>query len=743
MRVVLILALAALTACRGPSDSGPPTPVDADGDGSIADDDCNDADAAVFPGAIELCDGVDNNCDVLIDNDASDAQPYYADGDGDGFGAAATALLGCDAPSGFVADGSDCDDGASDVHPGAAEADCTDPIDYNCDGAVGYADGDDDGFAACEDCDDTAASVHPDATERCDGIDNNCDLAIDEGGALGELTWYADADADTFGDPRTTTAACAAPSGYVADNTDCDDTSALALPGGVEVCDGLDNDCDGDHDEPSALDASTWYADADADAYGHNGSPVLGCSAPAGFVADHTDCDDRVTDVHPHATERCDDVDNNCDGAVDEGFDKVWNLDYDGDGHGSAAVTLSACDQPSHGTRSADDCDDLDAAIFPGATEVCNGADDNCDGAIDDADPNLNLSSASTWYADSDGDGFGDVTTTVQTCVLPSGYLADARDCLDTAPDAHPGAPEVWYDGVDQACDGGSDFDQDGDGHDAVAYGGDDANDMNDACALRCPDGLSKAYAGDSCAQILTDFPLSASGLAWVDLDADGDPVNAVRTWCDMETDGGGWTLVGYSTMPNVNMHSLKCGAGNWAPDARGGASASVGAVSLAQRSTDMALAINTGGVTTDTGSLSAYSYAYKMQLPDPGSISFVAHSYHQFFFTTAGACVPTTVTGIVGTTWSGTRYTKANSLGTSWTDSYPTGYGASESSTCVQPYSFGPFITSVHSGAGNYVIGVEVNECDVVKGSLTYNHRQNYLHDGTGHTGSASIWLR
>jgi hypothetical protein len=172
---------------------------------------------------------------------------WYTDADGDGFGDPGASVDACAQPSGAVADHSDCDDGDADIHPGAAEDDCTDPVDRNCDGSVGYADEDDDGYAACEDCDDADPEVSPGATEICNDLDDDCDDAVDEDL---DQTWYTDGDGDGFGDPDSSVEDCAPPDGTVADNTDCDDTNADARPDhGTDWCDAVDNDCDGMVDE--------------------------------------------------------------------------------------------------------------------------------------------------------------------------------------------------------------------------------------------------------------------------------------------------------------------------------------------------------------------------------------------------------------------------------------------------------------------------------------------------------------
>ena len=155
-------------------------PPDADGDGFAEGEDCNDADPAINAAAEEVCDGIDNDCDGVTDPETStNASTWYADTDGDGYGNADSVVTACEAPEGHVATGDDCDDGDDAIHPGAEEADCADPVDYNCDGSAAYADADADGWAACEECDDADPAVNPDADESCDGIDNDCDGVTD------------------------------------------------------------------------------------------------------------------------------------------------------------------------------------------------------------------------------------------------------------------------------------------------------------------------------------------------------------------------------------------------------------------------------------------------------------------------------------------------------------------------------------------------------------------------------------
>jgi hypothetical protein len=178
------------------------------------------------------------------------------------------------------------------------------------------ADDDGDGHAkvACggDDCNDANPSVYAGAPELCDGIDNNCNGQVDENSVM----FYLDLDNDGYGNPNVTRNTCPQPPGYVSIAGDCNDSDASVHPGAPELCDNRDNDCDGQVDEGIV---QTWYFDQDHDGYGRSIAPFIGCSPPAGYVLDHTDCDDTRANVHPGATEYCDLVDNDCDGQIDEG----------------------------------------------------------------------------------------------------------------------------------------------------------------------------------------------------------------------------------------------------------------------------------------------------------------------------------------------------------------------------------------------------------------------------------------
>lgn len=263
-----------------------------------------------------------------------------------------------------------------------------------------------------------------------------------------KTTYYPDVDNDGYGDPNAPTIdACSQPLGFVADNSDCDDTNAAVNPLATEICDGIDNNCDGQTDEGLIV---TYYADVDNDGFGDPNAPTIdACSQPLGFVADNTDCDDTNAAINPDADEVCDGVDNNCDGVTDtDAIDQnTYYADTDGDGFGDANNTTQACTAPAGFVENDTDCDDNNAAVNPDADEVCDSIDNNCDGVTD-----TDAINQQTFYADTDGDGFGDAATSVVACIAPANYVTDNTDCDDTNANRNPGLTEVLFNGIDDDC---------------------------------------------------------------------------------------------------------------------------------------------------------------------------------------------------------------------------------------------------------------------------------------------------
>jgi hypothetical protein len=320
---------------------------------------------------------------------------------------------------------------------------------------------------------------------------------------------------------------------------DCDDADPTALPGGTEVCDGVDNDCDGQIDED--LSADLW-PDADGDGFGDaEAASERVCNGADGYAANNQDCDDANGQVKPGAAEQCNDLDDDCDGTVDNGFAQTWYADADTDGFGDPAATLSQCNPPSGYTDVGDDCDDTDPEVHPLAEEVCDGADNDCDGLTDADDDDI--SGLSVWYADTDGDGFGDAASEpVQGCEAPGEAWTDnAADCDDTNASTRPGAEDLCGDGLDNDCNGIPDdgagltwgVDGDGDGYgergglELVACDSPGAGwvpnvgDCDDGSPLVSPEAEERCNGNDDDCDGATDEEPSNTGW-FVDSDGDG-----------------------------------------------------------------------------------------------------------------------------------------------------------------------------------------------------------------------------
>ncbi|MFT5429461.1 MAG: hypothetical protein ACI9OJ_000132 [Myxococcota bacterium] len=437
----------------------------------------------------EVCDGLDNDCDGITDEeDATGCDEFYKDLDSDGYGTDDPPKCLCaPGPSYKAPTAGDCDDAVANLNPG--EPELCDEVDNNCDGetdetdALGckdyWADVDDDnwgdpedGKCLCvpddiynatksDDCDDDDEVVFPGAPESCSGKDQNCDGKVGPENTPGCLNYYLDTDKDTFGVAGDFRCLCAPDAPYsTLEAGDCNDENNEIKPGVAESCDTVDNDCDGVTDPADSAGCTTWLKDGDKDNYGGDDEAVCLCVAEPPFnTIVGGDCDDENDKISPVGEEKCNGVDDNCDGETDEidaGGCKTYYKDEDGDGYGTEDESKCLCTQVApFDAEVIGDCDDLLDTISPDDQEICgNGIDDNCNGATDEEGG----ANCVIYFLDSDKDGFG--VTGQQKCLCaPSAPFTATKggDCSDNLIDVNTDAAEECGDLIDNNCNSQTD----------------------------------------------------------------------------------------------------------------------------------------------------------------------------------------------------------------------------------------------------------------------------------------------
>ena len=549
--------------------------TDIDGDGYASSisggTDCDDQDVLINPAAQEVCSGIDEDCDGYIDDmddsiDLSGTIEMYPDLDEDGYGDPTMPFGSCGSTEGFVNDNSDCDDLDSQTYPGAA---------YLQDPTLCLTDADSDGWGNGEVLGDTCYTIAMTDTYGDGWNGNQIDIYEDgnlmdsitlSGGYSGSSEYCATEDSSVefyfvegiyilevgyeIFDPEDTsmvsvqsgmaletglpTASGIAFTAIESVDGDCDDTDFTINPDATEICDEIDNNCNDAVDEGVQ---NTFYVDADGDGYGDAGQMVEACSLQNGASMVDGDCDDTSAGTFPGAAE------------LESTTDCMEDTDNDGFGNANAQNPVV----------SGSDCNDSLASSNPMATDIVGDAiDQNCDGIdgtdIDgDGDPSIVSGGTDCDDLDSaverlDQDGDGVTTCDVDCNDLDSttigdddgdGYYLCIDDCDDADSTVNIGVDEIWYDGIDQNCDGANDYDQDGDGEDSLDYGGTDCDDLNLDVNSLDDDGDGFSSCDGDCWDTLEDE--DGDGVLDSSKTFPGAAFNESTTECLRDDDGDGY----------------------------------------------------------------------------------------------------------------------------------------------------------------------------------------------------------
>jgi len=522
--------------------------ADTDGDGVANELDCAPSNPAAYPGAEEICDEVDNDCDFVVDEG-------FADSDADGL----KDCVDLDDDNDGDGDDSDCAPLNNKVFNGAPEL--CDNVDNDCNDVV------DDGLGTFPcglgECahdspkcvDGLPGTCNPflgTSPEICDGKDNDCDGLVDEDqgstncglgicahsvanctdgqtqlcdpgeGAEDEVCDGLDNDCDGKTDEEQPILACGKGQCFHSTQSCVGGVTHECNPfegAGPEVCDGVDNDCDGDTDEdlgtvPCGLGECAHEAEYCVDGKVQSCNPLLGAEAEK-CDAEDNDCDGLVDEELGNTScglgecsqtvpncidgapqvcdplsvadeEVCDGKDNDCDGDTDE------ELGSTACGEGICLHTVDNCKNGQ-----SQECDPLEGAV----DEICDGLNNDCDGSIDEGFLDTDLDEKAD-CVDLDDDGDGD---------------PDVSDCAPLDNSIHADADEVCFNDVDDDCDA----------------------DTTDDCLLA------------SCYAIHQAAPAKPSGSYFVDVTG-GDDSDKFEVTCDMSTDGGGWNVVNDAKTVNV-----------------------------------------------------------------------------------------------------------------------------------------------------------------------------------------------